>query len=151
MNVYLSEYTTEKIKNGLITAKNLREIGGLFLGHLIAGSYYIVAVTLTDDRYLGSMTSFRLDGILHARLAKREAVHFKEIPQILGIWHSHICSGTEFSNQDQRSNHILAEALDGALSMVVTWDKENQTMDMAAYYISSDGRETECQLYVKEA
>lgn len=92
------------------------------------------------------MVSFVLDGDSHLEQARQIARGFRKEPAVLGAWHSHICDGAVFSEQDRRSNRELAAALDGAVSIVVS----AKEMETTACYITDRGREFPCNIKKEE-
>ncbi len=143
--VIFSKSPFQKIKKSLIKAQNKYEIGGILLGYKILNFYFIIDVTIPKNINKKSMVSFVLDGEEHSKLASEIIKSYLYKPSVLGIWHSHICSGTTFSTQDKISNKEMACFLNGTLSMLVTMN--NGKFFKKVYYIYPSGKHILCKTY----
>ena len=116
------------------------------MGYNLGRIYFIVAVTTPDNNINSSKVSFVLDGVEHTRKVNDVIMTsgYMCTPSVLGIWHSHICDGHNFSRQDRVSNMALAKLFGGALSMLVT--KSSYTILFSASYISATGIEEDCTI-----
>ncbi len=146
--VVLSKKAYCQIRDSVTTAKNDFEVGGVLLGYKMFKRYSIVAVTVPTETAEKSKVSFTLDGNWHTARALELMQTFQRKPSILGIWHSHICDGDTFSEQDRRSNKQLAISFNGVLSMIVMLTMPLQDLSMTAYFISPNGKERICQVVV---
>lgn len=148
VKVVLSKKAYCQIRDSVTTAKNDFEVGGVLLGYKMFKRYSIVAVTIPTETAEKSKVSFTLDGDWHTDRALELMQMFRHKPSILGIWHSHICDGDTFSEQDRRSNKQLAISFNGVLSMIVMLTMPLQDLSMTAYFISPNGKERLCQVVV---
>lgn len=128
------------------SAAGNRESGGLLLGRRIFRSFYIVAVTVPSGSEDGSLTEFTLDGRLHRQYAAERSRNFQIPPRILGAWHSHICDGAFFSEQDRHANRILARAIHGALAVVAA--PPGLEPALSAAYVTYSGHHRECRILI---
>ncbi|MDO4343417.1 MAG: Mov34/MPN/PAD-1 family protein [Eubacteriales bacterium] len=146
--VVLSNKAYCQIRNSVTNAKNNFEVGGVLLGYKILRHYSVVAVTVPPKTAEKSKVSFTLDGDWHTARALELMQTFRRKPSILGIWHSHICDGDTFSEQDRQSNMQLAISFHGVLSMIVMMEMPLRDLRMTAYFISPNGKERLCQVAV---
>lgn len=145
--VLVSGKAYRKISACVTRAGRSYETGGVLMGYKVLDTYYIVDVTtpaLTKNR---SMISFVLDGSEHTRKSAKIISKYLIKPQVLGIWHSHICDIDRFSEQDRRSNTILARSLGEALSMIVTLQPDKHKVKMTTFLVTRDGRHYPCENY----
>lgn len=136
-----------KMKNAVTAADNLCEVGGVLLGYKLLGHYLAVAATIPENTHGQTMTSFTLDGEYHAREAESLSERFWFSPKVIGVWHSHICDGTVFSEQDKISNKQFSQIYNGILSILVTM--RNKDFTWASYHIESDGTSHLCKTTVE--
>ena len=124
-------------------ADNNFETGGVLIGCHLGEKIFVVAATTPNTGENRSKVSFLLNGENHTQKAN-EIVKSKRVwsPSVLGVWHSHICDGHSFSQQDKMSNMALAKSFDGALSMLVT--QSAHTVLFSASYISAEGIAEDC-------
>lgn len=122
-------------------AANLYEIGGILVGHKNESKHYIEAITVDISNCETSKTSFVLNGELHTHMAQKIIDSSKKPLAWLGVWHSHICDTARFSQQDRDANNTLANILNGALSVLVTWDERAKEVTTHGYYIAPDNSE----------
>ncbi|MCB7320855.1 Mov34/MPN/PAD-1 family protein [Lacrimispora sp. 210928-DFI.3.58] len=144
--VILSNKAYCQIRDSVTNAKNDFEVGGVLMGYKIFKHYFVVAVTVPTETAEKSKVSFTLDGDWHTARALELMQTFQRKPSILGIWHSHICDGDTFSEQDRQSNMQLAISFNGVLSMIVMMTMPLQDLSMTAYFISPNGKERLCQV-----
>ena len=144
--ISITKQASHSIEQCVLEANDNYEVGGVLLGYNWGRIYFIVAVTTPNKNENSSRVSFLLDGIEHSRKVSDIMSSFACPPSVLGIWHSHICDGLRFSEQDKTSNKILAKSLGGALSMLVI-DHAN-VVAFSTYYISTTGVETRCRTTV---
>ncbi len=128
----------------MIRAGKSYESGGVLIGYKVFDTYYIVDATTPDLTKNSSMVSFVLDGPEHTRKATRIISKYLVKPEVLGVWHSHICDFDNFSEQDRQSNTILARALGEALSMIVTLQTDKHKVKMTTFLVTKDGRHFLC-------
>lgn len=138
-----------RIRNSVIAANNEFEIGGVLLGYKFLNRYSVAAVTVSAEPADKSNVSFTLDGKWHTACALKYMQKFWRKPSILGVWHSHICDIDVFSEQDRQSNKRLAESFGDILSMITMLTMPSQDLKFTAYLISTNGKETLCQVIVK--
>lgn len=108
------------IESVVTAAQNQFEVGGLLLGHKCFGGYIVVAVTVPAENSSQDKAQFHLNGSYHSHMADLVARNYWLKPKIVGVWHSHICDGVVFSEQDNISNLQLAEILNGCISILVS-------------------------------
>ena len=142
--VYLTRKASYTISQCVLDADNKYEVGGILMGYNIGWLYLVVAATLPNSDSNSTRTSFLLDGAEHTRKVADITSGFIYSPSVFGIWHSHICDGHNFSEQDKVSNIILAKTLNGALSVLVT--KPARTVLFSSSYISATGNEEDCNV-----
>lgn len=129
----------------MLEADNNFEIGGVLVGYRFWKFNFVVAATVSDAGENGSKVFFLLDGVEHTEKVNEIAESgFIWPPSVLGIWHSHICDGHNFSQQDKISNRVFAKTFGGALSMLVT--QQAQTVLFSISYISDAGVEKDCTI-----
>lgn len=144
--VFITGNVIRAIQKCMTKADNNYETGGVLIGHNLGRIYFVVAVTTPDSNTNSSKVSFVLDGVEHTRKANDVIMtsgHVR-VPSVLGIWHSHICDGHNFSQQDKVSNMALAKSFGGALSMLVT--KSAHTILFSISHISATGIEEDCAI-----
>ena len=131
------------ISQALLEADDNFETGGILIGYRIGKKYFIASSTTPNAGQNHSKVSFLLDGEDHTQKVN-EIVKSKLVwpPSVLGVWHSHICDGHSFSQQDKMSNMALAKSFDGVLSMLVT--QSAHTVLFSASYISAEGIAEDC-------
>lgn len=145
VRVVLSKKAYGQIEDSMIAAKNDFEVGGVLLGYRIFGCCFVAAATVPAETSARSRVSFILDGDWHTACAADLMRSLRRKLRILGIWHSHICAGAVFSEQDRQSNTQFAASCNGALSMLVQLTPLREVR-MTVYDISADGRERLCRI-----
>lgn len=144
--VLINRKAIQAIYECVTKADNNYETGGVLIGHNVGRIYFVVAATTPVSNTNSSKVSFVLDGVEHTQKVNdviMTSVHMRT-PSVLGIWHSHICDGHNFSQQDKASNMVLAKSFDGALSMLVT--KSAHTVLLSTSHISAIGIEEDCTI-----
>ena len=139
--IFLSKSVYRQLYASVTAVANRREIGGTLIGYQHRGDHYIEAITVDSRNHTATNISFVLDGALHTKLAQ-EIIDSAD-PQwtLIGVWHSHICDTTRFSEQDRVSNRILSALFDGALSLLITRKENSSDIEIAGYYIAQNGTE----------
>ena len=150
MSVVLSNKAYCQIRDCVTNAENNFEVGGILLGYKKFKRYSVVAVTSPTETAEKSKVSFILDGDQHTALAFEIMRTFRRKPSIIGVWHSHICEGATFSEQDRQSNMQLATSFHGVLSMIAVLAISLQDLRITAYYISPKGKESLCQIVLDD-
>ena len=150
VRVVLSKKAYRQIRNGVTNARNDFEVGGVLVGYKMFKRYHVIAVTTSAKTAEKSKVSFTLDGDWHTARALELMEAFRPKPSILGIWHSHICDGDTFSEQDRQSNMQLAISFNGVLSMIAMMTIPFQDLGITAYYISPKGKESLCQSVIDD-
>lgn len=139
--IIISRFAYQQIQKCVEKAANHYETGGVLLGYRDADIFCIEAITADYGSRTGSKTSFVLNGEIHTRLAQK-IINSSEKPlALLGVWHSHICDTAKFSKQDQYTNRTLATILNGALSLLVTWQDTFRETEIYGYFIAPDNSE----------
>lgn len=132
-----------KIFNAVTAANGRCEVGGVLVGHKLPGCYILVAATTPPNTQGQSLTEFVLNGAYHTKEAETLIRRFLFRPRVIGIWHSHICDGAVFSEQDKISNRRFSQLYDGAISVLVTMEKEG--LVWGGYYVAPDGSSHLCR------
>ncbi len=142
--VIITKNAFHTIKQCLLKADNNYETGGVLIGYHLWRMYFVVAITTPNTNSNSSMVSFLLDGAEHTRKVNDVIMTsgFMCPPSVLGIWHSHICDGHSFSQQDKASNMTLAKSFGGVLSMLVT--QSARAILFSVSHISITGIEEDC-------
>lgn len=145
-HVFITGKVIRVIQECVTKADNNYETGGILMGYNLGRIYFIVAVTTPDNNINSSKVSFVLDGVEHTRKVNDVIMTSSHMctPSVLGIWHSHICDGHNFSQQDKVSNMTLAKSLGSVLSMLVT--KSAHTILFSISHISAIGIEEDCAI-----
>ena len=143
--VTLSEMAYSTIHDSVTKANNQFEVGGVLLGYRAFNCFYIVAVTAQTDMSEKSKVEFTLDSEWHMAQIEEISRTIRPELSILGIWHSHICDGDRFSDQDRRSNKQLAEAYDGVVSILATMPSQPGIVNVTVYYVPPSGAEHHCK------
>lgn len=144
-HVIITRKASRAIREHILKVDCNYETGGILIGYRLCKVYFIVAVTISDKADGSSKVSFFLNGVEHMRKVNDIISCFRCPPSVLGIWHSHILDGHNFSEQDKTSNRILAKELNGTLSMLVT-KRHVQGVTLSISYISTTGVETSCNV-----
>lgn len=141
--VIITKKALHIINQSLLEADNNFETGGVLIGYRIGHKCFVASSTTPKIDENRSKVSFLLNGEDHTQKVN-EIVKSKRVwsPSVLGVWHSHICDGHSFSQQDKMSNMALAKSFDGALSMLVT--QSANTVSFSASYISAEGIAEDC-------
>lgn len=144
--VFITRKASHTIRQCVIKADNNYETGGILIGYQLGRIYLVVAVTTPNSNENSSKVSFHLDGVEHTRKVNDVIMTSSHMctPSVLGIWHSHICDGHNFSQQDKVSNMTLAKSLGSVLSMLVT--KSAHTILFSISHISAIGIEEDCAI-----
>lgn len=137
--VIVSKDAYHQIKSSVINASGSYEVGGVLIGCKFLNFYFIKSVTVPLYTAEKSKVSFTLDGEAHTLAAQKIIERNKGKLFVLGIWHSHICDGDRFSEQDRKSNRELAASLGGAVSMLAVMSENN--VRLTSYFINKSGRE----------
>jgi len=140
--VIINKKALQTISQCVFEANNNFETGGVLIGYGFYKVYFVLASTTPSSNKNSSKISFLLDGAEHTRKANDIISSFKCSPNVLGVWHTHICDGHKFSERDKISNRILAKSLGGALAMLIT--QTGQNLMYSASYISTMGVEQDC-------
>ncbi len=143
ISVKIKNKAREEIHRALVRAEGKYEIGGLLLGEKNRQDCYISAVTVAEGNR--SRVSFILNGEFHQKLAEEIQNEMNGTLEILGVWHSHICDGHNFSRQDMLSNAELAKVLGGAVSIIVT----DNPLEFSGAYVAPDGEQRDCIIKFK--
>lgn len=146
--VFVAPEAFQTIRESVLKTDNNYETGGVLIGYRLAHLYFVVAVTNANTAEKSTKTSFVLDSAEHTQQANEIIARFRKAPAALGIWHSHICDGHNFSRQDKLSNKRFAKTFGGALSMLVT--HHNKTVTFSIAHISKTGSHTDCAITVFE-
>lgn len=147
--VFIQKRVSNTIRCCISKADNNYETGGVLIGYKLGLLYIIVEATSTNSVSNNSNVSFLLDGAEHTRKFNDITAGIKCSPSALGVWHSHICDGHNFSEQDKISNRILAKSLGGALSMLVS--KPGHSVLFSISHISAVGNEEDCVINLKRS
>ena len=137
------------IRESLVRAANGYEVGGILLGYEGESSFRVIAVTSSVDMPDApdrSRVSFVLDGDWHTRRVEELSRALDPEPQVLGVWHSHICDGPVFSGQDRESNQRLAECFEGIVSLLAVMDPASREVSLTAFYVEPTGAEFPCAI-----
>lgn len=140
-NIQISKNACLQILKSIEKAEKQYEAGGVLIGYREKRSFFIKAVTTTENLCKEAKTSFVLDGEYHTQKAKQIIDAANAPMSVLGVWHSHICDTARFSVQDRISNRRLAVALGGALSILVAQSAETEETEIKGCYITENGRE----------
>ena len=148
--IHFSQKVLSQIQHSLAEANRDFEVGGLLLGYHLQNCFSVVAATVSSPCPSDSAVSFTLDGPFHTKQALKLLHQFQNKPELLGVWHSHLCDAAVFSEQDRQSNRHLAADFDGILSVIVV-PLPQQHIHLNAYYIYPNGEEAVCDVVVAEA
>ena len=146
-HVLITKKASDTIKRCMYDADNDYEVGGVLIGYKIGRVYLVVAATFSTKDKNSSRASFVLDGAEHTGKIDEIVSGYMCSPSVLGIWHSHICDGHNFSEQDKASHKILVKLLGGTLSMLVT--KPAESILLSVSHISMVGIEEDCILKIQ--
>ena len=135
-----------QITSAIIEANNDYEVGGVVLGRKMFGGYIITALTFPEKTQEQTINSFLLDGCYHMHKANSLVDEFWLAPEIIGIWHSHICDGPIFSKQDKISNRVFSQIYNGAVSVLVTM-REGE-VKVVSYYVKPNGTDQLCETII---
>lgn len=101
------------------------ETGGVFLGHMQDGVWYVVEATDPGPHADHALYTHKMDDVYmdfryhHLRRMYRQSLH------PLGFWHRHPGSFDRFSDTDMKSNVVHARLVgNGAISMLVNIDPD---------------------------
>lgn len=137
--MFISKRAYHRIKEHVSSSSNLYETGGILIGYKILSFYYIVNATV-DNEFNHSQTSFVLNGAQHTKKVIELMEQYTFKPDVLGLWHSHICFDTQFSQQDKTTNIYFAGFLErNIISMIV--NLHDKHIKMTTYEISYQGKE----------
>jgi len=114
------------------------------LGYSLSRIVFITDMTTSPETDECSNISFVLDGPFHEKQAARVRGSYVHPPDILGVWHSHVCDIGRFSKEDRLANARLAEVLNGTFSMIVTCPNPFDGVTFYVYEIGADGRTARC-------
>ncbi len=131
MAILVTKTTIRKIRKAV--KDTCFETGGVLLGYHFLWATLIVETTIPPSHMPSpSEVEFHLDGEWHTKEIKRLCSNRVLKPYIVGLWHSHICYGAEFSEQDCKVNREFAEVFGPVLSGIVVRDQ----MDFSIWRIS---------------
>lgn len=122
------------------------ETGGILLGYKCLRIFYVVAFTFSHHSENTAKMTFILDGVEHTQKMKRIRKKFLFRPQFLGVWHSHTTEDDSFSLQDRKSHRVLVSQFGEIISAIVTRKKEQNKIQIAAYYILKSNRMLACNV-----
>jgi len=126
---------------GLEAAGNETEIGGILLGHRLGRRYFVTAITMDVPMESANRRQFLLDGPKHTKEAQDIVSQFVICPEVLGIWHSHICDDDRFSEQDRAAHSILTLEFGSILSFVAYDFVSVSHYAASVHVVHKDGRE----------
>ena len=126
-------------------AGGARETGGVLLG--CRTPFISVVRDVTASCAVGPQANveFVLDGELHTKLVQKTIAGYRIAPKLLGVWHSHVGTFAEFSEQDRKANHLLAQMLDRIFSSVVNGAAEPT---VKTWHIAAAGGEKACRTII---
>lgn len=137
----ISKKAYRSILENITYANNMYETGGILIGYKILWFYFILDVTSQEKISKKSQTSFFLNGDFHTKSAETIIKQYSLTPCVLGLWHSHICYDTEFSQQDKIANRQFATIFEREiLSMIVIM--YGNYIKLATYCVLPNGNQT---------
>jgi len=99
------------------------ETGGMLLGHYRSGKWYVIEVLDPGPKSTFSPSFFEYDESYATHLSNKTARFYKQGLQLIGLWHRHPGSYSQFSSTDDGTNAKFAELrAEGAISMLVNLD-----------------------------
>lgn len=127
--------------------KDPLETGGLLLGQVSHGRWYVVEATGPGINAVHTNTHNEMDNIYHNHIFPVLSRQYKKELFLLGLWHRHPGSLDRFSFDDDRTNRLFSEAVgkamygsgadkrlkSNAVSMLLNFDPVQR---MTGYYCS---------------
>lgn len=137
MVVLITKKTARKIQRTV--EDSCFETGGVLLGYRFLWFTFITETTIPPSCMSSpSKVEFSLDGEWHTMETERLCACKWIKPCVVGLWHSHICYGAEFSDQDCESNRKFADVFGSIVSGIVVRDQ----MNFSIWYISNVNGQT---------
>ena len=99
------------------------ETGGIFLGQILDGTWYILESIDPGPNSIFTLTRFEYDYAYVNHLARALSIQYKIPLALLGLWHRHPGSMDSFSSVDDGTNTLFAKLCSGgSISGLVNLD-----------------------------
>lgn len=142
--VTVSRRVLDKISRAIRDVENKREVGGVLLGYRRPHGMDVIDATVPGPGQFSDLVTFTINGEEETAKAAALCEAYRDCPEVIGLWHSHVGGIPTFSRQDRSSNQMFAHRFGQVLSCIAVPGADHMLKELVMYQVSPGQAEQRC-------
>ena len=147
--ITVSRRVLDKISRAIRDVENTREAGGVLLGYRRPHGLDVIDATVPCPGQVADIVTFTIDGDAETAKAAALCAAYRDCPEVIGLWHSHVGGIPTFSRQDRSSNQMFARCFGQVLSCIAVPGPDCRLKELVVYQVCPGQEEHRCHFAVK--